>query len=59
MEKRLGYSKYLIETTDMNIDEVCIESGFENRSHFTRVFKTRFDLTPGKLMMQRKPAPQN
>jgi AraC-like DNA-binding protein len=54
LQKRLEYSKYLIETTEMNIDEVCIESGFENRSHFIRVFKNRFGLTPGKFLMQRK-----
>jgi AraC-like DNA-binding protein len=56
MEKRLQYGKYLIETTDMNIDEVCIESGFENRSHFIRVFKNKFGTTPGKFMMQRRSA---
>jgi AraC-like DNA-binding protein len=58
MGQRLEYGRYLIETTDMNIDEVCIESGFENRSHFIRVFKNKFGLTPGKFMMQRKSAPQ-
>ena len=58
MEKRLQYGKYLIETTDMNIDEVCIDSGFENRSHFIRVFKNKFGVTPGKFMVQRKSHPQ-
>jgi AraC-like DNA-binding protein len=58
MEKRLEYSKYLIETTDMNIEGVCIESGFENRSHFIRVFKNKFGLTPGRFMIRRKSDPQ-
>lgn len=49
LEKRLQYSHYLIETTDMSIDEVCTVSGFENRSHFNRAFKERFDISPGKL----------
>ena len=56
MEKRLSYSKYLIETTEMNIDEVYMESGFENCSHFIRVFKNKFGTTPGKFMMQRRSA---
>lgn len=49
LEKRLEYSHYLLETTDMSIDEVCSVSGFENRSHFNRAFKERFQLSPGKL----------
>lgn len=49
LEKRLVYSHYLLETTDMSIDEVCTVSGFENRSHFNRTFKERFHLSPGKL----------
>ena len=52
MEKRLEYSRYLIETTGMHVDEVCIESGFENRSHFIKVFKNKFGSTPGKFLMQ-------
>lgn len=49
LEKRLEYSHYLLETTDMSIDEVCTISGFENRSHFNRTFKERFHISPGKL----------
>jgi len=49
MEKRLEYSKYLLETTDLDIEEVCFESGFENRSHFIKVFRNKYGLTPGKL----------
>lgn len=52
MEKRLEYSKYLLETTDLNVDEVCMESGFENRSHFIRVFKNKYRLTPGNLQQK-------
>ena len=56
MEKRLEYARYLVETTGLTIDEVCVESGFENRSHFIRVFKNKYGLTPGKYMMQKKPS---
>ena len=53
-DKRLEYSRYLMETTDRSIDEICAVSGFENRSHFIRVFKSKFGLTPGKFKLQGK-----
>lgn len=53
IEKRLEYSRYLLETTKLNIDEVCFESGFENRSHFIRIFKHRYGVTPGRYSTER------
>lgn len=52
-DKRLEYSRYLLENTDDSVDEICTLSGFENRSHFIRVFKTRYGFTPGKFSMQK------
>ena len=52
--KRLEYSKYLLETSALTVDEVCIQSGFENRSHFIRVFKNKYGFTPGRFIMQKK-----
>lgn len=46
LQKRLEYSKYLLETTDKNISELAFESGFENTSHFIRVFRQAFGATP-------------
>lgn len=54
LEKRLEYSRYLLETTDFSVDEICVVSGFENRSHFIRVFKTKYGITPGKFSMHNK-----
>lgn len=48
LEKRLEYSRFLIQTSDKSIDEICINCGFENKSHFIRVFKNKFGSTPGK-----------
>lgn len=53
-DKRLEYSRYLMETTDQSIDEICMLSGFENKSHFIRVFKNKFALTPGKFKVHGK-----
>jgi len=56
LERRLEYSRYLLETSDISIDEVCALSGFENRSHFNRVFKNRYGHPPGKLTLLNKMA---
>lgn len=58
-EKRLEYAKYLLETTDNTIEEICMETGFENRSHFIRVFKNRFGLPPGRMKTQMRAAHLN
>ena len=44
--KKLEYARHLLETTDKNINELTFESGFENASHFIRIFKQAFHLTP-------------
>ena len=54
LEKRLEYSRYLLETSSSSVDEICVMSGFENRSHFIRVFKNKYGFTPGKVHLQRK-----
>jgi AraC family transcriptional regulator, exoenzyme S synthesis regulatory protein ExsA len=52
MEKRLAYGRYLLDVTDLSIEDVCFESGFENRSHFIRAFRNKYRITPGKLKKQ-------
>jgi AraC family transcriptional regulator, exoenzyme S synthesis regulatory protein ExsA len=51
MEKRLEYSSYLLQTTDQSVDDICMESGFENQTHFSRVFKKKYGVSPGKLRL--------
>jgi AraC-like DNA-binding protein len=46
LQKRLDYSAALLRTSKMNVTEIAFESGFEDVSHFSRVFKDRFDVTP-------------
>ncbi len=52
-EKRLEFSKYLIDTTDDTLDEICFRCGFENESHFVRVFKNKYGITPGRSRINR------
>jgi len=45
-EKRLNYAKHLLETSAKNVNEIAYDSGFENISHFSRVFKEKFGMAP-------------
>jgi len=48
-QKRLNYSKYLLECTDKSITEITYDCGFEHPSHFSRTFKNTFGITPVKI----------
>ena len=52
--KRLDYSKMLLESSQMNINEICYESGFKNTSHFIQSFKKQFQLTPNQYRTSAK-----
>ncbi len=45
-EKRLEYAKFLLETSTLNVNEITVESGFENTSHFIREFKVKYQISP-------------
>jgi AraC-like DNA-binding protein len=46
LAKRLDVSRRLLLQTDKPISDVVIESGFTNTTHFDRVFKKQFGLSP-------------
>ena len=54
LRKRLDYSAALLRTSRMNVTEIAFDSGFEDVSHFSRVFKDRFQVSP---MAYRQTAP--
>lgn len=47
--KRITYAKFLLETTDLNVNEIASESGFENTSHFIKTFKENYGHPPLKF----------
>lgn len=49
LEKRLSYARILLENSSRNISEVADKCGFENISHFSRVFKEKYGTTPSDL----------
>ena len=44
--KRLEYAKQLLQLSKKNISEIAYASGFENLSHFSRIFKEKYGLSP-------------
>ena len=46
--KRLEYSRTLLKNPELNISDVCFESGFRNPSHFNSSFKKRFRHPPNQ-----------
>jgi len=46
--ERLKYSKFLLKTTDLNVNQITLEAGFKNTSHFIRIFKQYYRSTPLK-----------
>ena len=47
-EKRIERAQYLIATTDLSYTEITEKVGFENLSHFSKMFKKVTSLTPGE-----------
>ena len=45
-QKRLEHAKLLLETSQKSVSEVAFNSGFENLSHFSRVFKQKYGKSP-------------
>lgn len=46
LNKKLDYSHQLILNSDKSVNDIAFESGFENSTHFSRVFKNRFGMSP-------------
>jgi AraC-like DNA-binding protein len=57
IKKRAEYGKYLLETTESNINEIALDSGFTNASHFIKVFKENYHYSPLKYKKQKMSSP--
>jgi AraC-like DNA-binding protein len=49
LEKRLERAKRLIQTSQKTISEITFECGFKNVSHFSRIFKENYKLSPSEF----------
>jgi AraC family transcriptional regulator, exoenzyme S synthesis regulatory protein ExsA len=45
-QKRLEHARSLLETSRKSVSEVAFNSGFENLSHFSRIFKQKYGVPP-------------
>lgn len=45
-QKRLEHAKRLLETSQKSVSDIAYSSGFENLSHFSRVFKQKYGTSP-------------
>jgi AraC-like DNA-binding protein len=52
LEKRLNLSMHLLSNVGKTVAEASYESGFENPSHFSRVFRQHFGVTPASIKQQ-------
>lgn len=50
---RLKFAKSLLISSDYPVTEICYASGFHTLTHFERVFKQRFGLTPRTVQKTR------
>jgi transcriptional regulator GlxA family with amidase domain len=46
INKRLGYAHQLLISTSKSIQDISHESGFENNTHFSKVFKKKYGIPP-------------
>lgn len=53
-EYRLQRAAEFLQQEDANVNEACMMTGFKNRSHFSKVFKDRFGMSPSLYAKQIK-----
>ncbi len=54
IQKRLDYASLLLHTSSKPVNEIAFESGFENNTHFSRVFKEKFGVPPLQFRQQQQ-----
>ncbi len=54
ISKRLEKAKDLLATTDFNINQVSLEVGFENVSHFINLFGKTYNETPKQFLIRKR-----
>lgn len=50
VKKRLENAKHRLTEHNANIAAIAFELGFNDQAHFTRAFKSQFNLTPGQFL---------
>ncbi|WP_417189033.1 hybrid sensor histidine kinase/response regulator transcription factor [Bacteroides sp.] len=53
-DTRLEHAAKLLRTTGMNITEIIYETGFGSNSHFSKIFKAKYGMTPTEYIKKGK-----
>ena len=48
-EKRLSKARQVLQASQMSIADVAYSLGFENPTHFSRIFKQQYGISPSSL----------
>ncbi|WP_448517997.1 AraC family transcriptional regulator [Rhodoflexus sp.] len=51
-DMRVAHAARLLQDTDMNVQEVCYQSGYNDPSYFYRVFQARIGVSPRKYKLR-------
>ena len=51
---RINYASNLLLNTNTSVIDICYSCGFQNLSHFYRIFKEKYNLSPGDFRKQYK-----
>jgi AraC-like DNA-binding protein len=55
LNKRLQHAEALLVNSHKQVTDIADESGFENQTHFNRVFREKFGLSPLQYRKQKRP----
>ncbi|API89730.1 hypothetical protein BKP56_10870 [Marinilactibacillus sp. 15R] len=53
-EERIKRARFLIESTDLPIEEICRAIGLQNKTHFYKLFREIYQLNPGAYRKLKK-----
>lgn len=56
LKKRIAFATELLEISSLTVAEIGIECGFENQTHFSRVFKEKMGVSPSQFRTNRQTA---
>ena len=56
---RLEYAMQQLTQTEQSVTEICLESGFNSPSYFSKAFRERFGKAPSELRKNDKPVTEN
>jgi AraC-like DNA-binding protein len=54
LSKKLDHAAALLANSDLPITEITMECGFENQTHFSRVFRKKYGATPSQWRFHAK-----